>query len=127
ERVDAMLRELSVAAHVPFAHGAARAGHGIRMPHNSGDELTDSQAAIDGSFFDASERFVPNDQPLVARRCGTVPGLDDVSVCSANTQGNGAYENRAALRRRHTEILELQGVGNTGLNGEGAHRGLNLH
>ena len=121
ERLDAVLRVLAIAAHVPFARRAVLAGHRIRVPHDADDEIALREAAALRRFFDAAERFVADDQPLMAGGRGAVFGGDDLPVGAAHAESNGAHEHGTPVRLGDAKVFELQRVGDAGLNGERAH------
>jgi hypothetical protein len=92
QSLDPVLGVLAVAAHVPLARGAARAGHRVGMPHDAGDVLPRRQPAALRRFDDFSERLVSQDQPVGARRCGAVFPVHDLDVGAADAHGERAHE-----------------------------------
>src|SRR4030095_3230364 len=93
--LDAALRVLAVAAHVPFTHGAVRTGHGVGTAHDAEDEASFLKAAGRPRVEYAAERFVPKHQPRPARRRPSELAFDDLDVRPADADRAGFDAHRA--------------------------------
>ena len=119
--LDAALGVAAVAAHVPFADGAARARHRIGPAHDADDEIAGFEAAIGRRFLHLAERLVADDQTLLARRRPAIGAGDDLAVGAADAERQRAHQHRAVRRRRGGDIFDFCRIGGAGRNGEGAH------
>jgi hypothetical protein len=83
--LDAALRVLAIAAHVPLAHGAVRTGHRVRTPHDADDQVAFLQAV--GHLVDArpSDSW-PSTNRLLPRRPSAA--FDDRDVRPAGASAN---------------------------------------
>src|SRR6185437_5214957 len=121
EGVDAVLRVQAIAAHIPFTRRAVLARHGVGVPHDPNDEIARRESRTLGCLLDAPQRFVADDQPLVAGWSGAVLGSDDLAIGAAYAETDGAHEHGAAVRSRDAKGFELQRVGDAGLHRECTH------
>src|SRR6185312_5281268 len=78
--LDATLGVLAVAAHVPDAGGAGRARHRIGPAHDTGHQIALGEARARRRLLDAAERFMTEDQPLLAGRRPAIVAPDDLAV-----------------------------------------------
>jgi hypothetical protein len=113
--LDAALREAAVAAHVPFAERAVRAGHRIGMAHDPHDEVADREAAARRRADHPPEGLVPKDQALLPGAGAAVEAFDQLAVGAADAHGERAHEQRAVLLRRLGDVIEALRVVLAGL------------
>ena len=95
ERLDAVLGVLAVPAEVPLAGGAAVARYGIRPPHDADDIVALRQAGPIGCLGHATDRLVPEHQPLVARRRPSVLAGGDLEIGAADSDRDASRRGRA--------------------------------
>ena len=119
--LDAALRVLAVAAHVPFTHSAVRTGHGVGTAHDADDQVTFLQAAGRARLEDPAERFVPEHQPRPARRRPSVLAFDDLDVRSADADRDGFDEHRPFARVWLGYVLETGAPRVVWFDGNGLH------
>ena len=76
---------------------------------------------------DLAEVLVANDEEVVARRCQTIFGLDDVVVGAAEAHAQHPHEDASAVRHvvdaRPADVAGVERVGDTGSHGYRPHRG----
>src|SRR5262249_7838400 len=98
--LDAAFGVAAIAAHVPFAGGAGRAGNRIRTADDADDKVATLEAGIGRSVFHRAQRFVANDEPLAAWRRPAIQAGDNLAIGPANAERQAAHQYRAVLWRR---------------------------
>ena len=109
--LDAVLGVLPVAAHVPLAGRAGRAGDRIGMAHDADDVI----AALADRNPSALRRTRPSDSwPRISRSwpCGRLAVLarDDLAIGAADAERDRLDQQRAVLRRRLGHIAQFNGI-----------------
>lgn len=105
QRLDAMLGEHAVAAHVPLVDRAVRAGHRIRMADDPGHQFAGLQRA--GRVLDhPAQRLVPEHQMIRAGWGLAVFALDDFEVRAADPHRDRLHQDRTLLRGRLRVVVE---------------------
>ena len=95
QALDAALGVAAVAAHVPFAGGAGRAGHRIGPPHDADDVVAGGEAAAGRRLDHLAVGFMAEHQPLAAGRRLAVGAGDDFAVGAADAERQRAHQHRA--------------------------------
>ena len=121
-RLDAVLGVEPVAAHVPFAVGAGRAGDRIGLAHDADDMIARREAAIRRRFAHAAERLVAEDQPRVTLGRFAVMAGDDLVIGAADAERNRFDQQRAVSARRFGNVGQRGGIRNSGKDRDGAQR-----
>ena len=114
QALDAALGVAAVAAHVPFADGAGRAGHRVGPPHDADDAVADGEARCLPA--PRSPRHRIHDRAPAARcraalrrrRRRRFPGR------CRRRRAQRANQDRAIRLRRLWDVFELGGVGHPG-------------
>src|SRR6185503_14501260 len=108
--LDAALGVLAVAAHVPDAGGAGWARHGIWSAHDAGDEVARLEAGARRRFLHPAERFMTEDQALLARRGSTVVATDDLAVSAADAERQRLHQHVAVALWRLLDSRQVYGI-----------------
>ena len=93
--LDPALGVLAVPAHVPFAHGAGRAGHRVRAANDADHEVALLEPAARARVEHSAEGLVPEHEARVPRRSPAVLAFRDLDVRPADADGHGLDEDRA--------------------------------
>src|SRR4051812_4150338 len=100
-----------IAAHIPLTDRAVLAGNRVGLPHDADDEIAVNQRAVRRRLLDNAERFVADDQALVAWWRVAVFSFNDLMIGAADPERRCSYENGATVARGYLELLEPNGVG----------------
>src|SRR5712691_9153306 len=120
--LDAALGVAAVAAHVPFAGGARRAGNRIGPPHHADHKVAGGKSAAARRLQDAAERLMAEHEARVAGRRLPVKSGDDLAIGAAHAKRESFGQNRAIAQRRFRHLVQSCGIGNSRLDRERAHR-----
>src|SRR6186713_1867180 len=104
--LDAALRILAVAAHVPFTNRAVRARHRVGPPDDADDQVALAERAGRARVDDAAERLVAEHQPRLARRCPAVLAFDDLDVGPADADCDRLDEYGPVARVGLWDVIE---------------------
>src|SRR5262245_45346772 len=108
QALDAVLGVEPVAAHVPLAGGAGRAGDRIGCAHDADNVIALCETIV--CFQYAAERLVAEDQPLMAARRLAVIAFDDFAIRAAHAKRNRLDQQRARRCGRLRHIAQLDGI-----------------
>ena len=108
--LDAAFGVAAIAAHVPFAGGAGRAGHRVGPSHNPVDVVTCCETAVARGFDNFAQQFMAEHQPVAAGRRFAVGAGDDFPISAADAQRKRANQNCAVRDRRLGNIVEPRGT-----------------
>ena len=114
-----MLREAVIAAHVPVACCAGRAGHGIRAAHDGHYRFArlEPRAAL----AHARQAFVAKDETLTTRRWRAVLAGQDLEVRAADAYRERFERQARRIAAGRVEVIEARGVWGTRQHGQGLH------
>src|SRR5689334_12095168 len=110
-----MLRVAPITTHIPLTDGAVRAGDRIGMTNDADDDVPGMQTHVVRRLLDDTERLMADDESLMPGRRRAIIAGNDLAIGSANTERNGAHENRSVVSGRYPELLETQRIGNSRL------------
>ena len=92
------------------------------MTDDRDDEISGREAGVRRSRFHLAQRFVSDDQPGMTGRRGAVQSRDELTIGSAHAEQQRTDQYSAAIRTRHAETLDVQGIRRARLHGECTHR-----
>ena len=104
--LDAALGVLAVPAHVPLAHRAVGAGHGVGAADDADHQVAFLQPAARARVDHPAEGFVAEHEARLAGRRPAVLALDDLDVGAADADGDGFHENRTVARVGLRNVLQ---------------------
>ena len=104
--LDAAFCVLTVPAHVPFAHRAVGARHGVGAPDDAGQEFPLVKRTARPGVHHAAQGFVPEHQALLAFRGPAVLAFHDFDVRAADADGHRFHENRPVARVGLRNVLQ---------------------
>jgi hypothetical protein len=84
--LDAVLGVLAVVAHVPFAGRTGHAWNGIGMAHDPDHQIVAPEVTARRRLDDLAERFMAENEPLLAGRRRAVFAVDDFAVGAADAE-----------------------------------------
>ena len=120
--LDAALGVEAVATHIQFAARAVIARFGVGTAHYAHDQLARREAAASGRLDHFAERFVAEDQAVLARRRFAVFARDNLNVGAADPDGQPPDQHRALRRFRRRNIEQFRGVRSSRMYGQCFHR-----
>ena len=107
--LDAALGVLAVAAHVPLAHRAVGARHGVGPPDDADHEIALLERAVRARVHHAAQGLVPEHQARLAARRPPVLALHDLDVGPADADRDGFHEDRPVACVGLGDVLEACG------------------
>ena len=103
---DAALGVLAVATHVPFAHGAVRAGNRIGAADDAHHQVAGSSVRWPARGPGRGPGFVTEHEARLARRRPAVLAVRNLDVSAANADGNSLHEHGAVLDVRFRDVFQ---------------------
>ena len=119
--LDAPLGVLAVGAHVPVTGRAGRAGNGVGQADDADDQVSWGESGTRCGLGHPAQRFVPDDEPVLARRCPPVLAVDDLQVGAADADRLGLDQDGPVVRRWLRHVGERDRAWLPGDDGDGAH------
>jgi hypothetical protein len=89
------------------------------MTHHWDDQIADVNSAAAVDALDSAERLVAEDEPIGAGRRLAVVAVDDLTVRSADADGEPAHQHASRIGNR--DIVEPGAVRHTWAHGQRAH------
>ena len=120
--LDAALGVLAVPAHVPLAHRAVGAGHGVGTADDADDEVALLQRAARARVDHPAERLVPEHEARLALGGPAVLALHDLDVGPADADRDGFHEDRPVARVGLGDVFEARAPRLARFDGDGLHR-----
>ncbi len=112
---DSVLDVMAVGAHVPFARGAGRAGHGIGLAHDADHHVARRKAALVRCLDHHAEQFVAEHQPLAEQRRFAVLARDDLRSVAQTPSAMRAHQKRAVAGAGSSTVSRRAEFGTPGL------------
>src|ERR1700719_1360474 len=104
--LDASLGVAAIAAHVPFSGRTGTARHRIWPAHDADDEISGDKPTFRRRSLHPSQRFMAEDQALLAGWRGAILSGNDLPVGPAHAERHRANEHRTVRRVGLGDILE---------------------
>ena len=119
--LDAPLGVLAVGAHVPVTGRAGRAGNGVGPADDADDQVSWGESGTRCGLCHPAQRFVPDDEPVLARRRPPVLAVDDLQVGAADADRLGLDQDGPVVRRWLRHVGDRDRAWLPGDDGDGAH------
>ena len=120
QSLDAVLGVLPVAAHVPLAGRAGRAGQRVGMAHDADHVIAGREVGFLRRRDHPAERLMPEDQAIVAVGRRAELARDDLAIGAAHAERERLHQHRTVRCRRFRYLVQPYRIGGLGKDRDGA-------